>query len=109
MGPVWLLEVGTDQPGHLGDPRLSIGWIGGRLVELLAQVRFQHLAHQSIDRTANGRDLLKHRSAIRACFQRAIQRIALATNAANASKRSEERRVGKECVSTCRSRWSPYH
>src|SRR3546814_10475728 len=26
-----------------------------------------------------------------------------------AEERSEERRVGKECVSTCRSRWSPYH
>src|SRR3546814_13183148 len=25
------------------------------------------------------------------------------------SARSEERRVGKECVSTCRSRWSPYN
>src|SRR3546814_16989309 len=25
------------------------------------------------------------------------------------SDRSEERRVGNECVSTCRSRWSPYH
>src|SRR3546814_19205464 len=25
------------------------------------------------------------------------------------SARSEERSVGKECVSTCRSRWSPYH
>src|SRR3546814_5936552 len=25
------------------------------------------------------------------------------------SPRSEERRVGKECVSTCRSRWSPEH
>src|SRR3546814_8932173 len=25
------------------------------------------------------------------------------------SVRSEERRVGKECVNTCRSRWSPYH
>ena len=25
------------------------------------------------------------------------------------SRRTEERRVGKECVSTCRSRWSPYH
>src|SRR3546814_19871671 len=25
------------------------------------------------------------------------------------SARSEERRVGKECVSTCRTRWSPYH
>ena len=24
-------------------------------------------------------------------------------------KRSEERRVGKECVNPCRSRWSPYH
>ena len=24
-------------------------------------------------------------------------------------KRSEERRVGKECYSPCRSRWSPYH
>src|SRR3546814_5048967 len=25
------------------------------------------------------------------------------------ARSSEERRVGKECVSTCRSRWSPYH
>src|SRR3546814_5073485 len=33
---------------------------------------------------------------------------ALAENEEIAS-RSEERRVGKECVSTCRSRWSPYH
>src|SRR3546814_7627686 len=29
--------------------------------------------------------------------------------AAARANRSEERRVGKECVSTCRSRWSPYH
>src|SRR3546814_17581099 len=28
---------------------------------------------------------------------------------AKLTERSEERRVGKECVSTCRSRWSPYH
>src|SRR3546814_6743296 len=27
----------------------------------------------------------------------------------NTDPRSEERRVGNECVSTCRSRWSPYH
>src|SRR3546814_11669499 len=27
----------------------------------------------------------------------------------NTLRRSEERRVGKECVSTCSSRWSPYH
>src|SRR3546814_13887354 len=29
--------------------------------------------------------------------------------AGDLAPRSEERRVGKECVSTCRSRWSPYH
>src|SRR3546814_15553609 len=32
-----------------------------------------------------------------------------AANGLTAPKRSEERRVGKECVSTCRSRWSAYH
>src|SRR3546814_1208031 len=31
------------------------------------------------------------------------------TDGRAAIDRSEERRVGKECVSTCRSRWSPYH
>src|SRR3546814_7549990 len=32
-----------------------------------------------------------------------------AKNSQFAAARSEERRVGKECVSTCRSRWSQYH
>src|SRR3546814_14842391 len=31
------------------------------------------------------------------------------THADEAIARSDERRVGKECVSTCRSRWSPSH
>src|SRR3546814_15414561 len=34
---------------------------------------------------------------------------ATALEHAGAAARSEERRGGKECVSTCRSRWSPYH
>src|SRR3546814_7248950 len=44
-----------------------------------------------------------------ACCQPGIpsEEIALAEIALQ--HRSEERRVGKECVSTCRSRWSPYH
>src|SRR3546814_12944393 len=44
-------------------------------------------------------------------FQQAILRLVefLVGNARLALNRSEERRVGKECVSTCRSRWSPYH
>src|SRR3546814_1920039 len=35
--------------------------------------------------------------------------IMLCMEAGKIGIRSEERRVGKECVSTCRSRWSPYH
>src|SRR3546814_4149517 len=34
---------------------------------------------------------------------------AVRTSRRTSTSRSEERRVGKECVSTCRSRWSPYH
>src|SRR3546814_4762201 len=33
----------------------------------------------------------------------------IARRLSESKQRSEERRVGKECVSTCRSRWSPYH
>src|SRR3546814_12057048 len=36
-------------------------------------------------------------------------RSAAAPDQSDMAARSEERRVGKECVSTCRSRWSPYH
>src|SRR3546814_3544749 len=36
-------------------------------------------------------------------------RLKLDTRDTGPEPRSEERRVGKECVSTCRSRWSPHH
>src|SRR3546814_9675697 len=39
----------------------------------------------------------------------ALQEATERREAAAGGARSEERRVGKECVSTCRSRWSPYH
>src|SRR3546814_12575723 len=39
----------------------------------------------------------------------ALAKVAQPCSFAAAIARSEERRVGKECVSTCRSRWSPYH
>src|SRR3546814_9517944 len=38
-----------------------------------------------------------------------IELALLTNNVITYQLRSEERRVGKECVSTCRSRWSPYH
>src|SRR3546814_13198922 len=40
--------------------------------------------------------------------RQAFGRTAIGSAITFAQLRSEERRVGKECVSTCRSRWSPY-
>src|SRR3546814_12123007 len=41
--------------------------------------------------------------------ERALLRALVVDDPRNNVPRSEERRVGKECVSTCRYRWSPYH
>src|SRR3546814_18243516 len=43
------------------------------------------------------------------CLATMSQRAAETIRDEMGEMRSEERRVGKECVSTCRSRWSPYH
>src|SRR3546814_4071634 len=55
-------------------------------------------------------DVARGRAA--ACAQRAVgirRQPGFAEAHRQRIERSEERRVGKECVSTCRSRWSPYH
>src|SRR3546814_5283684 len=44
-----------------------------------------------------------------AALKSAVETALLDAAARTLSIRSEERRGGKECVSTCRSRWSPYH
>src|SRR3546814_2646018 len=41
--------------------------------------------------------------------QREVSLLAAVAESGLESLRSEERRVGKECVSTCRARWSPSH
>src|SRR3546814_13145071 len=42
-------------------------------------------------------------------FRRLLKSFDLLLSPTMQFTRSEERRVGKECVRTCRSRWSPYH
>src|SRR3546814_9569402 len=51
------------------------------------------------------------RRAARVCApsEKAVRDCALESTCQSSAPRSEERRVGKECVSTCRSRWSPSH
>src|SRR3546814_16774618 len=54
------------------------------------------------------RDILGSSEAILR-IKETIERVAPTDARVLVTGRSEERRVGKECVSTCRSRWSPYH
>src|SRR3546814_16904667 len=75
---------------HRAVADLSVA-LGERLVER----RGRHLA------------LTRKGEARARCFGLAMAE--LRSGLTEVSERSEERRVGKECVSTCRSRWSPYH
>src|SRR3546814_1554569 len=61
------------------------------LLHMGARSNFQHHAAKGAVRLLLPRDALRQYAAVRG------------------DQRSEERRVGKACVSTCRSRWSPYH
>src|SRR3546814_3863758 len=60
------------------------------------------------DEQQDGQDHHGHAAVVEAVHL-AKESEAKATGADQPHDRSEERRVGKECVSTCRSRWSPYH
>ena len=42
-------------------------------------------------------------------LEKVSKRLAILSARCRRERRSEERRVGKECASMCRSRWSPYH
>src|SRR3546814_17024629 len=55
------------------------------------------------DRIERGARLVQRRALMREHRQLPL------AHAVDVGPRSEERRVGKECVSTCRSRWEPYH
>src|SRR3546814_14205158 len=65
------------------------------------KIRAGHEIHQLVDRGIGRLDHVKQRVADFADVVR--------WDRGGHADRSEERRVGKECVSTCRSRWAPYH
>src|SRR3546814_13663795 len=86
---------------------------GGALDGLTIETLLSHLASADEDSEQNARQLAAFRE-IRQTVP--ARRYSLANSAGiclgadyGFDLRSEERRVGKECVSTCRSRWSPYH
>src|SRR3546814_11581788 len=78
-----VLQLVEGRRGVVGRQELAAGGEGGRLLE----VQVGHRREAALGPDKRTRDVGLQRDAVR----------------------SEERRVGKECVSTCRSRWSPYH
>src|SRR3546814_12009050 len=116
------IHLGADG-AILGRFQLPLGPVAHRLHEGVGQkdamMQVQRLAIEVARRFANLQKLLDLRvgdieiTGRRAATQRALadrqrKRIHHADERNDAAGRSEERRVGKECVSTCKSRWSPY-
>src|SRR3546814_17086129 len=80
-----------------GKPDSLPGIDVGRAVkgQMVAELRDDDLGDQRLRRQPAGHDV--------------FGRLRLRERARAAAARSEARRVGKECVRTCRSRWSPKH
>src|SRR3546814_3217177 len=59
--------------------------------------------HYDVERAQDVRHVLAHAEQVHRVADAQLRDLGLHLG------RSDERRVGKECVRTCRSRWSPYH
>src|SRR3546814_18690080 len=95
----WSSDVcSSDLHGRIRQQGRSIADEGGKYVRAIGQTP----GNQSLARkVCQGRTKFSLRPADAG--------YAVATAADDPLDRSEERRVGKECGSTCRSRWSPFH
>src|SRR3546814_13628130 len=79
--------------------------------DLHRPARFDRIeaAEQALARRHHVDEVLEHRAQFALGAHRLDPFGVAAAVGRTDAQRSEERRVGKECVSTCRSRWSPYH
>src|SRR3546814_19736310 len=112
IDPLRLIAFSTAMPrlsDRIGMP-LSISFHapegGHRFQKFESQKAERHRYTQSADRGPSADEIGEggDRDA-----DRAAQEIGDHVDAVDEAARSEARRVGKECVSPCRSRWSPYH
>src|SRR3546814_20416947 len=91
------IHVQSDHLFVSQDVAVPVAFLITELVELATLINPHAIMHISAGGSATAESQpAPHRATLR------VQSEALVA-------RSEERRVGKECVSTCRSRWSPYH
>src|SRR3546814_12936241 len=92
---------------------LALGLMGVRKGDLVVKREIDDLLLVVVDVVQLQQVLLNLiRNAVEAMSESKIRELTIGARQAGDKviiERSEERRVGKECVSTCRSRWSPYH
>ena len=116
-------DRGAIETGALDGQKLEICWLRDPFEALAIQIqgsarviledgtplRLNYDSHNGYPYTSVGRVLIERNLVPRE--EMSMQRIRdwMAANPDEAPKRSEERRVGKECYALCRSRWSPYH
>src|SRR3546814_13966880 len=112
-----LVKVATDQPGLHGWGEATLEWKTRSVVGAVEDLKPLILGQDPRDIEQVARMLQKQSfwrlgvigmSAISG-IEQALWDISAKALGVPVWRRSEERRVGKECVSTCRSRWSPYH
>src|SRR3546814_11825943 len=94
--------VAVGELGAQADTRQKLADAPPALLPGTHAMHAQRLLHQRADRHAR----VQRREGV---LEDELQVAAQAAHLPLRQGRSEERRVGKECVSTCRSRWSPYH
>src|SRR3546814_18474777 len=103
---VFLLESGSDRIGALDFQTSATAYVprGGGHATLEELLLSAEKVERNLPLTPELDAALHHGSSIGGARPKA-----LITDGARKYVRSEERRVGKECVSKCRSRWSPDH
>src|SRR3546814_18590338 len=115
----WSSDVCSSDLGSVGELRsAALRKLGIPWVNTLAADRHGDALYGDMSRIPNVTDAVATRCAPSATAATAAKQADLTILAGNVARcnwttrprvRSDERRVGKECVSTCRSRWSPYH
>ena len=89
VADVFFPEIGMERSGHTARSRTLAGDLGKLQLSVRKEGGHYTFVEISTDQTGESR------------LDRNAKKFFV--------ERSEERRVGKECQSTCRSRWSPYH
>src|SRR3546814_15554795 len=80
-----------------------------RMTAMTAPFRYRRLSYVVLDVADIDRSLAFYRDLVGLAVDRRQGDVVYLRCSELPQNRSEERRVGKECVSTCRSRWSPDH